>query len=268
MSEESQSQQSRTGEENLTERKRDLEGQLKKARKTHNIWFIAGAVLLTLGLVELGTGELITQGDNQVTLKAALILVGSGSVIITAIGYVCRSRIRSIKEEMQDIDFSLDLLKLTATEGEIRAEKLLRMNQIELRRYYDLNLSQSSWIFAVGILCILAGIGIIGITLYLIRPNPAYALEWQEKAVLGFLGAVGTIFTDYVGSIYLHMHSETTKSLVALHSKLTTTNDLFLANLLASRINDTGKREDAWAQLATSIAESKDKTRETTKKEG
>jgi len=126
------------------------------------------------------------------------------------------------------------------------------MNQFQLKRYYDQNLSQSIWIFILGIAAILIGVGVIVYTLYLLKTLPAKG--WQDKAILGVVGVVGSLLTNYVAAIYLKMHSEATTSLVTFHSKLVGTNQLFLANLLSAMITDDNKRFDTLSKLSLAVA--------------
>src|SRR5262249_36903038 len=139
-----------------------------------------------------------------------------------------------------------------STPQQSRAEKLLRINQYQLKRYYDQNLNQGLWIFMLGILAIFIGVGVIVYTLYLLKT--ASAERWQDKAVLGVVGAIGSLLTNYVAAIYLKMHSEATTSLVTFHSKLVGTNQLFLANLLSAMITDENKRFDTLSKLSLAIA--------------
>ena len=257
-------------EEELEKKKETLQERRRGIQRVYYLSLICGIIFISIALGQLVPDILFRTGDYiwPFGKSLCLLLLIYGAVMICALAPMSRSRLRTVEEEIQDIEFEKDLLRLQAIPAESRAEKLLRINQYQLRRYYDLNLSQSSWIFAVGILCILLGAGILGVTLYLVASPGAPVesaeldessepqgepFEFEEKIVLGFLGAIGTILTEYVAAIYLKMHSSITESLVAFHSKLVSTNKLFLANLIASRINDDEKREDAFAKLALSI---------------
>lgn len=242
-------------EEELDEKKTHFLERRKRIQRMYFLCLAMGIIFISIGLGQLLADILC---DAEVTLRLlpqqlCLILLIYGIMMICAVAPMTRARLRTVEEEIQDIEFETDLLRLKATPEESRAEKLLRMNQLQLRRYYDLNLSQNSWIFGVGIVCILLGAGITGVTVYLLTSPGSAALELEEKVVLGLLGAVGTILTDYVAAIYLKMHSTTSESLNTFHSKLVSTNTLFLANLIASRIDDVGKREDTLSKLAMSV---------------
>lgn len=255
------------GEKNKLDKKRNT--LLKEQKKLHRYYYLClalGTVFISVGLAQLVTYVLFETESIfvvfgfEIPASLSLILLIYGTVMVIALAPMCRARIRFVEEEIKDIEFEKDLLKFEAKPEESRAEKLLRMSQYQLRRYYDLNLSQNHWIFVVGIFCIFLGAGIIGATLYLLvsPSSPAVSLELKEKMVLGFLGAIGTIFTDYIAAIYLKMHSAAVESLINLHSKLASTHTLFLANLVASRIDDEEKRWEAFAKLSLSMLERKE----------
>jgi hypothetical protein len=166
---------------------------------------------------------------------------------------VFRARIRRIKEERQEIRFEEELLRSGASAEESRAEELLRMHQYQLRRYYDLNLNQNSWIFAVGILCIFLGVAVIAATLFVIANSEGE--PWQIKAILGLVGAIGSLMINYIAAVYLRMNSAITGSLTTFHLSLASTHQLFLANLLVSRIAEPEERWKALAQLSLAITQ-------------
>jgi hypothetical protein len=64
------------------------------------------------------------------------------------------------------LDFQIDLQQFQVSNIESRAEKILRINDFQLRRYYDLNLCQNFWVFSLGIFCILLGVAVIAASLY------------------------------------------------------------------------------------------------------
>jgi hypothetical protein len=162
---------------------------------------------------------------------------------------------RQYEEDKRDINFEIELLKYTNTVQEKRAEKLLRINQYELKRYYDLNLRQNYWIFYLGVICIILGVVVIGVSLYLVTYS---SRTWEEKVVMGILGSIGGILTNYVASIYFQMHKAVTQSLTTFYSKLVDNHNLFFANLLISRIENEDKLQEALHDLAISITKQKD----------
>jgi hypothetical protein len=167
-----------------------------------------------------------------------------------------RSRLRDLDSELQQVDFQIDLFSFEVSKRETRAEKLLRVNDIQLRRYYDLNLSQNRWVFSLGVVCIALGAAIIGATMYIVFQLPDK--DDASKIITGVLGAVGAILTNFVAAIYLNMNKASSETLAAFHSRLVETHQLLLGNLLASRIEDNAKREDTLASLSLHLVPGKD----------
>lgn len=232
-----------------------------RLRKSHLLRHQNVRLLLTLGA--LATGICIVGislvvfiwpfGNDPRIRQGNYVIFAFGWVVLVST-YVSWVRLRYLAEEIQDTEFEIDLLKLETTPEEIRAEKLLRIYQFQLRRYFEVNLRQNSWIFFVGILCILIGVGVICATLALIRE----AKSWSDKTVLGSVGVIGTFLTNYVAAIYLKMQSGITETLTSIYSKIASTQKLFLANLLASRITDANKRWETLAQLSLLVADGRD----------
>ncbi|MGC1120080.1 MAG: hypothetical protein WBA22_03210 [Candidatus Methanofastidiosia archaeon] len=241
--------------ETLTRKKEDQLKRLTNIQRIYCLTLVAGLVSTSLGFAYFVT-DVFSELQPPCSPVDYMVLLTFGAVALVSAASVGKAKLKSIQEEIQDLDFQIDLLDLTPTPEENRAEKLLRMNQSQLRRYYDLNLSQNYWIFAVGVLCVFLGVGIIGAALYILMHSGRS--EWVEKALVGVLGSIGSILTNYVAHVYLGMYAEISKSLTELHAKLVSTHQLFLANLIASRIDNTEKREDTWAQLALSLMKAKE----------
>ncbi len=153
--------------------------------------------------------------------------------------------------EIQEIENELDLLSISHSSLEERSEKLFKHHHLELKRYYDENLKQSSWIFVVGIACILIGFAIIGITLYFLIANSSNELE--NKIIVASVGAIGAILSNFIAVIYLKMHSEAVKSLTEFHNRFVNTHHFYFSNFLLSKIQNEDKREDALVELALKI---------------
>ncbi|HDR7527128.1 TPA: hypothetical protein QCX62_003723 [Bacillus paranthracis] len=153
--------------------------------------------------------------------------------------------------ELQEVENELDLLSISHSSLEERSEKLFKHHHFELKRYYDENLKQSSWIFVVGIACILIGFAIIGITLYFLIVNSSNELE--NKIIVASVGAIGAILSNFIAVIYLKMHSEAVKSLTEFHNRFVNTHHFYFSNFLVSKIQNEEKREDALVELALKI---------------
>ncbi|MED3089250.1 TRADD-N-associated membrane domain-containing protein [Bacillus toyonensis] len=153
--------------------------------------------------------------------------------------------------ELLELENELDLLAISDSSLEERSEKLFKHHHLELKRYYDENLKQSSWIFLVGIACIVVGFAIIGITLYFLIANLSNELE--NKIIVASVGAVGAILSNFIAVIYLKMHSEAVKALTEFHNRFVNTHHFYFSNFLLSKIQNEDKREDALVELALKI---------------
>lgn len=173
---------------------------------------------------------------------------------------------RLIKTEIQSIENELDLMSIKESSREQRAEKLFKLHQIELKKYYDQTLSHSQWIFWVGLLCIFLGFAIIGITLYfVISTSPLdyvfYSIsekkELPQKIIVSSLGAIGAILSNFIAVLYLKMYSQTIKSLTEFHNRLVITHHLHFGNYLVSRIDNNDKREETLYQYILKLPDIK-----------
>lgn len=162
-----------------------------------------------------------------------------------------RGRLRNLEQDIQALEFEIDLLQFDVNPRETRAEKVLRINNLQLQRYYDLNLNQNIWVFGLGIFCILLGLSVIGATLYLVL-NVASSLD--SKIITGVVGSIGSLLSSYIAAIYLKMHASATSHLGEFHSRLVETQQLLFGNLLASLIEDDTKRWDTLSQIALNMS--------------
>lgn len=177
---------------------------------------------------------------------------GLGFLIIS---YIFPSSETAIK--IQDIENELDLLSISEASIEQRAEKLFKLHQFELKKYYDQTLRQSSWIFVGGFACIVIGFTIIGITFYLVFSNSS-SKELSEKIILASLGAIGAILSNFIAIIYIKMYSNTVNSLTEFHNRLVMTHHLHFVNFVISKIKDQTLREKTIAEIATNIAKKRE----------
>lgn len=158
---------------------------------------------------------------------------------------------REAEERKQDIELEIELYQYKASDIAKRAERLVRINELQLRRYYDLNLRQNVWIFTLGTVCIALGIVVIIATLYFILSK---AQSLDTKVISAVVGSIGSLLTTYVATIYLKMHADASTNLASFHSRLVETHQLLLGNLLASMIEDNEKRWKALSDLSLNIS--------------
>jgi hypothetical protein len=216
-------------------------------RTQHLYYAISSLAVLVLPLAVIFAYWLIIKGFPLEILGFAVLLYG---FVPLAFLPSFKMRLRNFDEQLEDMDFQIDLREHEVAHHERRAEKLLRINGAQLRRYYDLNLSQNIWIFGLGIACIVLGVALIGVTMYVV----VNVADERAKLITGIVGSVGGILTNFVAAIYLKMHAAASSDLTSFHSRLVQTNELLLGNLLASRIADDSKRWDTLAQLAENVS--------------
>lgn len=132
----------------------------------------------------------------------------------------------------------------------LRAEKMFRMNQKELMRYYDMNLAQIKFLSGLGIMMIVFGILIVGITLYL------YMSIETDKVML-VVGSLSGIIVDFIGATFIKMYTKNIEAAVKFHAKFAESNSLLLANSIANKIEDVKTRETTLSEISKNIVLSK-----------
>ena len=230
----------------LLELKIRRKAQVNKHRRLQKVAFFCFFVSVSLPLLIIAT---FVSGDQLPNPLYILLGITYSTVPVMALLYFGLT-LRQVKEEIQDSDFEIDLLKYQVNQQESRAEKLLQISNTQLRRYYNLNLNQNIWVFCLGIVCILIGVSIIGITLLILL---RVASDTETKIIAGAVGAIGSLLVNYVAAIYLKIHAEAASNLDSFHSRLEETNQMLIANLLASRIEDKIEREKTLSQLSINV---------------
>lgn len=128
----------------------------------------------------------------------------------------------------------------------LRAEKMFRMNQKELMRYYDMNLAQTKFLSGLGIMMIIFGILIVAASLYMY-------ISMDADKVLLFVGSLSGIVVDFIGAIFIKMYTKNIEAAVKFHAKFAESNNLLLANSIANKIEDDKIREDTLSEISKSI---------------
>lgn len=166
------------------------------------------------------------------------------------------SESRTLRDQMRELSFQIDLAKDEVDQIEGRAEKILNMSSYQIKQYHDFNLRHNRRVFILGSACIGAGIFVVLLALAIVM---MWAENVEEKVLVSVLGAIGSILSNFVGAIYLVMHRSAADVLREFHNKLVESHRMLLGNLLASRITEKTKREDVLAKLALELI-SKSKT--------
>lgn len=128
----------------------------------------------------------------------------------------------------------------------LRAEKMFRMNQKELMRYYDMNLAQTKFLSGLGIMMIIFGILIVVASLYMYT-------SFDSDKILLLVGSLSGIIVDFIGAIFIKMYTKNIEAAVKFHAKFAESNNLLLANSIANKIDDNRLREDTLSEISKNI---------------
>lgn len=231
--------------EDLRTRRADL--QTKRA----NVWQVmAGSFLIAIA--SLGVSAVVA-----IYLRPGFAILGSlYAAVFFVLAVLSRGHLRRVDAACEEIEYKIDLQRYGVPVTEARAEKILRLNDFQLRRYYESTLRQNVLVFWLGASCIVLGIGISVLALVLVYRLPVgVAGDTSDKLIIGILGAVTSLFTNYVAAIYLKMHAEAAKNLVTLHSRLVDTHRSLFGNLVASRITDEKLRWETLSKIALNVSQ-------------
>ena len=128
----------------------------------------------------------------------------------------------------------------------LRAEKMFKMNQKELMRYYDMNLAQTKFLSGLGIMMIIFGIVIVVVSLVM------YVYTDADKTLLT-VGNISGILINFVGAVFIRMYTHNVEAAVKFHAKFAESNNLLLANSIANKIEDEKLREETLSEIAKDI---------------
>jgi hypothetical protein len=172
------------------------------------------------------------------------------------------NRLRDTKQRVQELDFQIDLQR-SGSESQRRAEKTVRLNELQLQSYYHQNLGENRKIFWVGILCIFVGALIIALTLWvLFNFQGHFPNDTRAKIIISVLGAIGSILSNYIAVIFLNMHAIAANNLAKFHSRLVETHQVLFANLVASQIEDKAIRWDTLSGVALNLSKRRGEEKE------
>lgn len=227
----------------------NLQKQIDWIDKRRNRLETAYFSCLTGGVFVLvaGLGLLIVTVDvhsARFTLSIVSLMLSAGGLVTVP---SLKARIRSYEARHLDLTFERDVLILAPSTTEIRADKLLRMNQQQLRRYYEMNLQQNTWVFVVGLACLGLGVGVIVGTFYLLHESHGHE---AEQTIIASVGVVGTVLSNFVAVVYLKIHATNAQSVSEFHMTLVRMQQVFLANLIAASVSPDESRSQTFAKLS------------------
>lgn len=165
----------------------------------------------------------------------------------------------SIKQAQANIDSlqeEIELYEIRSEEEKILANKQFKIHQKELKRYYDLNISQIKFLSTLGIALIAFGIIIIMMTIvaYILVESGAIQASIESNVWFFVISISSGILIDCIGAFFITMYTQNMKVAISLHSKLAGSNNLLLANLIVAKIEDKGLREQSLAAISKIIS--------------
>jgi hypothetical protein len=204
---------------------------------------IVGGIFLIASIVIFAfPGQLGGQYHSYLSPVGLLIAVGFWASSFAFTPYEFELEIRQTEDE-------LDLVDTPASKEEQAAQKLFKLHQLELNKYYDQTLKQSRWIFFAGLFCLFLGFSVIGITLWIVRD-----VNNKNGQLAAILGGIAGILSNFIGAVYLKMHSETIRSLTEFHNRLVNTHYLHFGNFLLAKIEKDELREESLAKMAVNLS--------------
>ncbi len=186
--------------------------------------------------------------------KYPLILIIGIFYLVIAIIFPLVDLGKSIELEIDALQSEISLKSVGVDAIQERAERLFKAHEIDLKKYYNLALKQNNSIFIVGLVCIMIGFVFIGFTIYIIFWS-AKILPFHLQILIGILGALSGILTNFIAIVYLKMFSETLGSFTTFHNKLVATNHLHFTNFLVSKIEDINMRNETIKLICERISE-------------
>jgi hypothetical protein len=228
---------------------------LVQRRRTSNI--VAIVIVVAAGLAAFFLPYVVSLSESS--HLRALIAASGVTYAILAFAIALRQPVWQMRGELADVENEIDLLSISSQSHEQKAQKLLRIQQQELNRYYDQTLRQSGGIFYVGVVAMVLGFLVIAGTLYFVgydllnTSGHANRDEFGEKIVVATFGAIGGILTNFVGALYMKMFSEIVTAVSRSHQSLVSTYHFQFANLLASQITNDEIRQKTLSDLALSL---------------
>lgn len=161
-------------------------------------------------------------------------------------------RIKQYENRLQEIDLSIDIEKFKIGTEISYAEKTLRLHNNQLKKYYDLNLRQNSWIFILGIFCIILGFGVIIATFYFITE---YTKDDTSRIITGVLGGISAIMINYIAALYLKINATVSDNLKEFHSRLVDTHKILMGNVIAAKIENRELKDSTYSSISKEICD-------------
>ena len=235
-------------EEKIKDNNTKVEDRIqKKSEKDRNgvigglvfgIFFAFLAYQIYIRAFELPIGKILVYGLGILSFLCLAVTVSC------FFDYKESKKIEKLDEEArrEEKEFS----EIDPEKRALRAEKMFRMNQKELMRYYNMNLAQTKFLYGLGIIMILTGIVIVIAVIYM------YMMLGADKILL-IVGSVSGILVDFIGAVFITMYTKNIEAAVKFHAKFAESNNLLLANSIANKIEDDKIRENTLSEISKNI---------------
>jgi uncharacterized membrane protein len=221
----------------LTKEKEQKETEQKQVTTFYHEYApLIGLVLIYIALVFFLAISTLTWSTFLLSLIGFLALFAATGCFIWAI--YSKSYEKKLRARIEDLDFEIELANYpTTSDDEQKSERLFRRSEREVNKYYNLNLTENRILLYIGVLCIFVGLLIVAFTLAMVFSGGAASnFDVWTKGIVAVVGAVSGIMVNYVGAIYLKMYAQSVEAFGQFHGRLVRTHELFLANMLVTRI--------------------------------
>lgn len=179
----------------------------------------------------------------------AYIMIFLSSIFLVA-GIITYRATENAKNRLRYLELESDIEQFDMNKEVNYAEKTLRLHNIQLEKYYTQNLSQSKYIFFIGLICIFFGVGIVAATCYFLKMTD---IPDTSKIIIGILGGLSALLTDFVSVIFLKMNSEISSTLRDFHSRLVDTHKVLMGCLISEKIGDKELKHQTLSEIAKEI---------------
>ena len=238
----------------LLNRKQDIQENITRRENLNLVvsilllvfWaFLFGYTILTFK-VDIGD---YTYESLLVSISGRIIPLIALLVLNIIIILILRKPSYHLENQIKEISNEVELQEIDTSSIELRAEKLFKNHQFELKRYYDQTLRHSSWVFLTGIGCIIIGILFAAVTFYFVLGGKA-----SENQLTAMVGISSALFSNFIGVVYLRMYSQTAKALTEFHNRLVGTHNLHFSNFLSAKITEKNLREKTLSEISLKLA--------------
>ncbi|HEU4906140.1 MAG TPA: hypothetical protein VFT19_08510 [Solirubrobacterales bacterium] len=230
---------------NVTDAKQNVKWRRQNMRAFQLFFLLATAVMPLLAAVWFLWLDRPSEG-------AAVAIFAYFQLFFLAGFVTCRAQARDLGSEYRTMDLEDKILPDPPVRDETDSMLLFLKNEVELKRYYDQALRQSSFVFVLGVVCVLAGLAVVvgaGKIVY-----STDDLDKTAQVVVGALGVAGGLLSGFVAQVYLGLHRGTVSSMTDFHTRFVLTHHMLFANVLVARIGDERLRDDALSDVANAIA--------------